>query len=60
DSPAHLARICRAWRTVALSTPTLWSAIELRLDNADSLEHRLQLLKTWLTHSRGCPLSIAL
>ncbi|KAJ7741194.1 hypothetical protein DFH07DRAFT_59421 [Mycena maculata] len=60
DSPAHLARICRAWRTVALSTPTLWSAIELRLNDADSFEHRLQLLKTWLTRSGGFSLSIAL
>ncbi|KAJ7741188.1 hypothetical protein DFH07DRAFT_943597 [Mycena maculata] len=54
------ARICRAWRTVALSTPTLWSAIELMLDNADSFEHLVQLLETWLTRSGGCPLSIAL
>ncbi|KAJ7741192.1 hypothetical protein DFH07DRAFT_891597 [Mycena maculata] len=60
DSPAHLACICRAWRTVALSTPTLWSAIELRLDDADWFEHGLQLLKKWLTRSGGCHLSIAL
>ncbi|KAJ7711948.1 hypothetical protein DFH07DRAFT_763422, partial [Mycena maculata] len=60
DSPSHLSRICRAWRNVAVSTPTLWNAIELNIHDPELHEHQLPLPKTRLTRSGGCPLCIAL
>ncbi|KAJ7135112.1 hypothetical protein C8R46DRAFT_1235211 [Mycena filopes] len=56
-SPTVLTHICRKWRDIALSTPTLWSAISLkavRLPFALAVE----IADLWLTRSRSCPLSI--
>ncbi|KAJ6457795.1 hypothetical protein C8R47DRAFT_169746 [Mycena vitilis] len=60
-SPGLLCQICRAWRQIALSTPTLWRAV--RVSPAEEitstgLEAELRALETWLTRSRSCPLSI--
>ncbi|KAJ7487357.1 hypothetical protein B0H11DRAFT_2015316 [Mycena galericulata] len=59
-SPSFLYCICRMWRNVALSTPTLWSAIQLHLDTPRRYEQQLHLLELWLQRSGGCPLSIEL
>ncbi|KAJ7128536.1 hypothetical protein C8R44DRAFT_778146 [Mycena epipterygia] len=59
-SPLFLGHICRDWRDIALSTPALWTAIELHLDSPRPREHQLELLKIWLNRSRDCPLSVAI
>ncbi|KAJ7280806.1 hypothetical protein C8J57DRAFT_1124314, partial [Mycena rebaudengoi] len=58
-SPEFLAHICQAWREIALSTPRLWRAIELRLPTT-SPTRALDLLRTWVSRSKYCPLSISL
>lgn len=68
SSPTLLSHICRQWREIALSTPTLWRAISISLRNQNthsmptrtnqSLASQLCLLETWLARSRSCPLSI--
>ncbi|KAJ7479787.1 hypothetical protein FB451DRAFT_1449102 [Mycena latifolia] len=59
-STSFLCRICRTWQDVTLSTPSLWSAIRLNLDEGDRHPQQLRILKTWLERSKNCPLSVAL
>ncbi|KAJ7256929.1 hypothetical protein C8J57DRAFT_1648962 [Mycena rebaudengoi] len=58
-SPALLGQICRIWREVAFNTPTLWRAIEIYLHNGSSSDAQLNVLTTWLSRSRNCPLSVS-
>ncbi|KAJ7127705.1 hypothetical protein C8R44DRAFT_910890 [Mycena epipterygia] len=60
SSPLFLGHICRKWREIALSTPSLWTDIGLYLGNVAAHESQLRLLETWLRRSRECPLSISL
>jgi hypothetical protein len=62
-SPLLLCRICRQWREIAVSTPTLWRAIRmdvLRITSDENLRAQLQLLETWLSRSGECPISLRL
>ncbi|KAJ7257405.1 hypothetical protein C8J57DRAFT_1074416, partial [Mycena rebaudengoi] len=54
--PAVLGQICRKWREIAFDTPRLWRTIALDLWDRDSFE----VLKTWLSRSKGCSLSLLL
>ncbi|KAJ7845416.1 hypothetical protein B0H14DRAFT_2203316, partial [Mycena olivaceomarginata] len=62
-APLLLSRICSGWRTIALSTPRLWSSIHVPEPHAKLPQYVrdgcLQLMKTWLTRSGGLPLSIS-
>ncbi|KAJ7275649.1 hypothetical protein C8J57DRAFT_1177321 [Mycena rebaudengoi] len=58
-SPEFLRQICRTWREIALSTPQLWRAIQLRLPTTSPTK-ALDLLRTWVSRSKDCPLSISL
>ncbi|KAJ7725950.1 hypothetical protein B0H16DRAFT_1894946 [Mycena metata] len=54
-SPLLLCQICQEWRAIALSTPSLWSAIRITSPTdvyvPESHEvPKLEILKTWLTH----------
>ncbi|KAJ7356478.1 hypothetical protein DFH08DRAFT_459421 [Mycena albidolilacea] len=55
DSPA---RICRRWREITLTTPTLWQAISIYPQLA--FEHQLDLCNSWLGRSRSYPLELEL
>ncbi|KAJ7473721.1 hypothetical protein B0H11DRAFT_1678411, partial [Mycena galericulata] len=59
-SPALLTQICRRWLNIALATPSLWSALNLKLRDPSCLQPALELLQTWLARSRYLPLSISL
>ncbi|KAJ7279645.1 hypothetical protein C8J57DRAFT_1175486 [Mycena rebaudengoi] len=61
ESPTRLGQICRSWREIAFSTPQLWRAIKLDLDQTPST-HILQLdiLSTWLVRSKNSPLSTSM
>ncbi|KAJ7113006.1 hypothetical protein C8R44DRAFT_984853 [Mycena epipterygia] len=58
-SPTMLGHICRKWRNIAFSTPALWRALSVTMDQP-SLSKQLHLLETWLKRSGSCPLSISL
>ncbi|KAJ7672442.1 hypothetical protein DFH06DRAFT_93023 [Mycena polygramma] len=59
-SPNLLVQICRKWREIALTTPTLWRGISLNLHKQTRLQQKLRLLETSLKRSASCPLSINL
>jgi len=39
EAPLVLTHVCRYWRNLALSTPSLWSSIFIYLPNTYQLEH---------------------
>ena len=55
--PSH---VCSHWRDVALSTPTLWTNIVLRVTNPGTVESRVALVTSWFSRSGGSPLSFTL
>ncbi|KAJ7149623.1 hypothetical protein C8R46DRAFT_1125632 [Mycena filopes] len=57
-SPIYLGHICQRWRDIALSTPSLWSTMNLAMRHFRAPQNYLRLLDAWLTRSKDCPLSI--
>jgi hypothetical protein len=54
--PSH---VCKHWRDVALSTPTLWTNIVLRVTD-ETFESRVALVTAWFSRSGDLPLSFTL
>ncbi|KAJ6486478.1 hypothetical protein C8R47DRAFT_1216588 [Mycena vitilis] len=64
-TPCVLASTCRAWRDVALASPSLWSALHLRfkgIPEAAILETGLveSFIDQWYDHAGQHPLSLAI
>ena len=57
--PYVLLSVCSTWRSVALSTPTLWATISFPVRQSQGFR-QTQMTKFWLERSRACPLSIHL
>ncbi|KAJ8084891.1 hypothetical protein PM082_003668 [Marasmius tenuissimus] len=56
--PWVLAKVCRRWRDVVLSTPSLWSTVRLySRDTRVSQSNQLLMLQLWLERSQLLPLS---
>ncbi|KZP25786.1 hypothetical protein FIBSPDRAFT_1041154 [Athelia psychrophila] len=54
-SPSH---VCRDWRSVALSTPSLWTFILFRCPRDEFLPRELDCIHAWLSRSGRCALTI--
>lgn len=52
-----LSQVCNSWRNVAICTPTLWASIAVT-GPLNCPPNTVELTKTWLSRSQGCPLSI--
>ncbi|KAK6977987.1 F-box domain-containing protein [Favolaschia claudopus] len=55
SSPTKLTQICRRWREIALATPALWCAMDLRQISSEAGNEMPPL---WLERSGCLPLSI--
>jgi hypothetical protein len=55
--PMLLLNVCNAWSAIALSTPALWSTIQIDFPCAGGLT---QLLPIWFQRARNRPLYISL
>ncbi|KAG2070915.1 hypothetical protein BDR04DRAFT_1118035 [Suillus decipiens] len=58
-APILLTTICRRWRQVAVGFPRLWCNLQLNIKK-DDWQRRSPCYNTWLSRSRGCPLSLRL
>ncbi|KAJ7161470.1 hypothetical protein C8R43DRAFT_1233693 [Mycena crocata] len=64
-APLLLCRICRQFREVALTTPDLWTSLNVDLEQADGLQEEfrtdyIELCKSWLSRARTKPLLLGL
>lgn len=59
DTLLLLTQTCSRWRTIAISTPRLWSRLRINI-NQRSAESQSALVSTWLARSGSCLLMIFL
>ncbi|KAJ4471099.1 hypothetical protein C8J55DRAFT_608069 [Lentinula edodes] len=59
-APWVLGQVCRNWRRIVLSSPLLWTSINIQLDHHDNnaARHVLFLLDLYLSRSASCLLSV--
>lgn len=57
--PLSLSQVCRKWRELAHSTPSLWSTLALYRIQATKTTY-LPVISRWLTRSKTLPLTIVL
>ncbi|ESK83438.1 hypothetical protein Moror_15576 [Moniliophthora roreri MCA 2997] len=57
--PWVLSQTCRRWRSIALSTPSLWQIVRLDTNIVENHNHGspLDMLQTWLERSQPLPIS---
>ncbi|KAJ7220971.1 hypothetical protein C8J57DRAFT_1149001 [Mycena rebaudengoi] len=60
ESPILICQICRAWRSLALSTPGLWNSLHIAVPDYTRLSAMVIMVDGWLSRSGALPLSISL
>ncbi|KAJ3511016.1 hypothetical protein NLJ89_g4346 [Agrocybe chaxingu] len=58
--PLVLASVSRRWRDIARSTPSLWTSLHLRLDEALRQPLYVDILEKWISRSAQLPLSLSI
>ncbi|TEB39435.1 hypothetical protein FA13DRAFT_1807919 [Coprinellus micaceus] len=56
DAPVLLTHVCRRWRNVALSTPSLWCSLHVPLRLSQDFHSAMGV---WLGHAGALPLSLS-
>ncbi|KAJ7639162.1 hypothetical protein FB45DRAFT_827949 [Roridomyces roridus] len=57
EVPLLLSQVCSHWRQIALSAPTLWKDLDIRLEYFER-KQAANMVETWLARARNCPLSV--
>ncbi len=60
DAPWIIGQVCSLWRTISLSTPSLWSHIVLEGYHGLNRDQKLQALTTILSRLQNHPLTICI
>ncbi|KAJ7693809.1 hypothetical protein B0H17DRAFT_1199503 [Mycena rosella] len=56
EAPMLLCYVCRTWREIALSTPALWTTIDLHISDIECAE----IFQAWLDRAGAFPLFVKL
>ena len=56
-APLTLSHVCQMWRTVAFSTPELWTYVSLGAPKR-SCESATELMLLWVQNAKHCPLVV--
>jgi len=58
--PINISQVCRYWRQIALSQPSLWAFINVVVSSDEDLQRALPRVKSWLQRSSpsSAPLTI--
>ncbi|KAJ6619990.1 hypothetical protein B0H10DRAFT_2023225 [Mycena sp. CBHHK59/15] len=60
ESPLLLCRICRAWRSIALATPRLWTSLHIVVPSTSRLPQFTDAVIEWLSRSGSLPIAFSL
>ncbi|KAJ6562248.1 hypothetical protein B0H19DRAFT_94840 [Mycena capillaripes] len=56
--PLTLASVCRSWRDLCLSLPSLWASLRIYPDTTWPIDNFLRFLQCWLERAGNCPLAL--
>ncbi|KAJ7127676.1 hypothetical protein C8R44DRAFT_99150 [Mycena epipterygia] len=60
EAPLLLCQLCRAWRSIALTTPRIWARIHIVVPAQAKLQHITDVVSTWFTRSGTVPIDVSM